>query len=1031
MKSIEQIASEMMNPDASNFMPAQDADQNSASSTKSRSGSFKWNVHPQQRMQMSMAIDTINRKPRSEYNIQNPQPIFPFPQMNMATATINPYAIQISNPPFLYSQQRMAADTYNKRPESQYRSQNSQPILTSQQQSMAAVNLSEYDARRKSHGNPFRTQQFALATPQSIMAVDNLSGQNPHQPRHRNPFKTQQPDLSTSQSAMAIGNLSDQDYHQTSHTNPYKTQQSEVSTSQSVMAIGNLCEAQDALPAHRSSLYGSPKALSQNFQYGPSSLSQMQMQLLMEEGASDGSEKGLYPDFQYNHHNFQQGQAQHATSNLNFRYDAYGLRRRQNRQAVAAFKMTKHGPLRSSTYSTELEQPSERRQDQIDTNPLTTPQYWGATEQSTKPPQNQPYNTLPFPPAPHMGILYDKIPEGQTLRSIRLLRLLRPPTVGHPMSFALHTFEFSSCPSYIAVSYAWGNDTPELTICVNGLEVITRHNLFVFLKQFCNFVRNTDYLWIDAICIDQSNNAEKSHVVKHMGEIYKSARSVLAWLGEALPSDQPGTDNCLIRQLHAVGELFWNEVPEGERRYSPTMMEDIVKRCLGKISPMFDSRKETAFRVSAFMELCLKEYWTRTWVLQEVHLGSKYNKVHFHIGEEGIDLRALAGAVMLLQAFRKYVISSMPNIESGSQVILDRFLELHPFPQMHRLILYTSIYPPDVGSLKIAMTNFCVKDDTQAARASDPRDVIYGLLGFAAEEEKQLIVPNYDLDVKATYQEITKAFLASGWTDILSWAQGPNKEIQGLPSWVPDYSATIHQPICSKSQAKDWLPRFSVTGNSILDKRDEAGTPTTITLAGFNIGTVKTVGKLSAVSSQDHKLKDSKSVPHKQVLEFLEEVQSLCELAKQLAIHNPLGFLQTAMEDAELNVPIAGQLFQNSDFIRNHPELPRMHRSALDSLKQNVMDGTPVPAEARPFIESLLLHVERRVFVTENGYMGLGPSWMRQGDEVVAFYGFNAPYVIRPSDYGDCLVGEAYVHGVMDGQLMGTPLEKKKKVTLV
>ena len=46
----------------------------------------------------------------------------------------------------------------------------------------------------------------------------------------------------------------------------------------------------------------------------------------------------------------------------------------------------------------------------------------------------------------------------------------------------------------------------------------------------------TQHIWIDAICINQSdkqsNMEEKNHQVGMMGEIYQSATEVLVWLGE-------------------------------------------------------------------------------------------------------------------------------------------------------------------------------------------------------------------------------------------------------------------------------------------------------------------------------------------------------------------------------------------------------------------------------------------------------------------------------------------------------------------
>ena len=58
----------------------------------------------------------------------------------------------------------------------------------------------------------------------------------------------------------------------------------------------------------------------------------------------------------------------------------------------------------------------------------------------------------------------------------------------------------------------------------------------------------------------------------------------------------------------------------------------------------------------------------------------------------------------------------------------------------------------------------------------------------------------------------------------------------------------------------------------------------------------------------------------------------------------------------------------------------------------------------------------RRPFVTEKGYLGLGPMAVNEGDKVGIFAGLQVPFLLRP--YGSMyqLVGEAYVDGVTDGE---------------
>jgi hypothetical protein len=59
------------------------------------------------------------------------------------------------------------------------------------------------------------------------------------------------------------------------------------------------------------------------------------------------------------------------------------------------------------------------------------------------------------------------------------------------------------------------------------------------------------------------------------------------------------------------------------------------------------------------------------------------------------------------------------------------------------------------------------------------------------------------------------------------------------------------------------------------------------------------------------------------------------------------------------------------------------------------------------------------VFVTEKGYLGLGPQHLQAGDVVSLIPGVEVPIVLRPGENGRYqLVGEAYLHGIMDGEAL-------------
>ena len=97
--------------------------------------------------------------------------------------------------------------------------------------------------------------------------------------------------------------------------------------------------------------------------------------------------------------------------------------------------------------------------------------------------------------------LYQSVPVDLQSRSIRLLRLVDNPNPDF-IDCELDSFSFTSCPSYIALSYRWGDPTPTKQIRVNRHVVVVRENLWHFLH--CrNNDKSPNYYWIDAICIDQ------------------------------------------------------------------------------------------------------------------------------------------------------------------------------------------------------------------------------------------------------------------------------------------------------------------------------------------------------------------------------------------------------------------------------------------------------------------------------------------------------------------------------------------------
>jgi hypothetical protein len=179
--------------------------------------------------------------------------------------------------------------------------------------------------------------------------------------------------------------------------------------------------------------------------------------------------------------------------------------------------------------------------------------------------------------------------------NIRLMKILFDTPQGDSSLIAcrLHVVSLRDSPSYTALSYMWGPPAPARQILLNNELFTVRENLWTFLHQ-ARMDRDRSLFWVDAICIDQTNNDERTHQVSVMGTIYLEAALAIAWLG--LPTEQT-----------AQWEMALDMIPQA------------------------DSTKGHNFDIwlrenkHAMTKLCSHVYWSRVWIVQELVLAYRIN----------------------------------------------------------------------------------------------------------------------------------------------------------------------------------------------------------------------------------------------------------------------------------------------------------------------------------------------------------------------------------------------------------------------
>lgn len=221
---------------------------------------------------------------------------------------------------------------------------------------------------------------------------------------------------------------------------------------------------------------------------------------------------------------------------------------------------------------------------------------------------------------------------------IRLIHIVTEDRAESPISINIETHDQETAPPYIALSYAWEDPDPQYRdvtypINVGDTSIQVSRTVYQALVELRAKIREASEdsqvvdlpLWLDQICIDQSNFSEKNHQVSGMASIYKNAESVIAWLFGV--------------HLHP------HEI-------------EVAKEVWGSVVPSSAEQE----RVSLVFSV---PYWTRLWIVQEImlarrryamwhggiliswkHMNSLFVNSHamFRVKGQGLTLRFLLGA---------------------------------------------------------------------------------------------------------------------------------------------------------------------------------------------------------------------------------------------------------------------------------------------------------------------------------------------------------------------------------------------------
>ncbi len=144
----------------------------------------------------------------------------------------------------------------------------------------------------------------------------------------------------------------------------------------------------------------------------------------------------------------------------------------------------------------------------------------------------------------------------------------------------------------------------------------------------------------------------------------------------------------------------------------------------------------------------------------------------------------------------------------------------------------------------------------------------------------------------------------------------------------------------------------------------------------------------------------------------------------------------SAMSDPQSQSSAMWRTAVADQVLRQYNIKPRLSDEAVRQLQNAFKDAQLASVQAQAFVDCNLggyaevartIGRGRRPFLMSCGHLGVGPSEVQSGDEVVVVRGADVPFVVRrkPSGGGHVLLGEAYVHGYMDGEALVGAVDAK------
>ena len=680
---------------------------------------------------------------------------------------------------------------------------------------------------------------------------------------------------------------------------------------------------------------------------------------------------------------------------------------------------------------------------------------------------------------------YSSINGNNGERFIRVLKILSKANE-RPIRCSPKVIDLNKAPVYDCLSYTWGDPLyhelsagyPSLIrrmtgsldheIECDGKMIPISENLEHALLQFSktDFIsdpvegrQNNDegFIWIDAICINQKDDEEKKIQIEMMDQIYSGARRVIAWLGRCDEHTHPALE--IIQRLKSVLSkkpqvTFTDfEGPEYQSVFG---------------DPPISSQQWNDY--AAFIQ---RAWFNRVWIMQEAFLAKHIDVLCGpHVLSWQHDISEVA------RFLQKTNLGNLIMAQADGTANPDRKTTAYVNNSLNQYHLEAM----KANSKQKALSLEALLAYSRYFQAERAEDHVYGLLGIWKSSNKVKELPE-DMMIEKSRDQASddyaaRVFTKYSWVSlrdtkdlhILSLVDDPStRKQENLPSWVPDYSVGFHvHPLAGilrpssgvcRWDASNGLPPFDVPTSNLgklpvkgilFDEIDEIATTYAGVMDQYDIKSLLDLLLWYPTETYPAGCTPVEAFWRTLIKDSFRQGPADDEAsdAFQYLIAGRVGHLEDASEGLEGDVDPneLSSLFDETkrtiEGIRykytNNTVIPDME--AIDGILEEVCNLDPASDKKKKLERDFddmsesfrVAYSCRRLFRTKKNYLGIAAESIEKGDAVWVLAGAAVPLVLRPvEDGGWKLVGEAYVHGIMNGEVVKLVGEELRQIDLI